>query len=115
MDANYCYIQMCEGGAYCWSELGETKSASPRRSLRFQRYCSYTQIRASKGSAFFFYQNITSLKPRSRPVADGMQGLSYKISSTLLQKFTHRGFLYVLTMVRDTLGLLLCQTGKLCW
>lgn len=52
----------------------------------------HTQICASKGSAVF-YQNITSLKPRSRPVAHGMQGLSYKISSTLLQKFTHRGFL----------------------
>lgn len=52
----------------------------------------HTQICASKGSAVF-YQNITSLKPRSRPVAHGMQGLSYKISSALLQKFTHRGFL----------------------
>lgn len=52
----------------------------------------HTQIYASKGSAVF-YQNITSLKPRSRPVAHGMQGLSYKISSALLQKFTHRGFL----------------------
>lgn len=33
----------------------------------------HTQVHASKGSAVF-YQNITSLKPRSRPAAHGMRG-----------------------------------------
>lgn len=38
MDANSATSRCVKEGS--WSELGETKSASPRHSLRFQWYCS---------------------------------------------------------------------------